>query len=64
MHTKATISECLSLSNAYQGNNKSKFVTSQLLTKDIENFQMECDSMTHTMSLVNQIRNNGYTLED
>jgi hypothetical protein len=57
------------LQNAYQGNNKVKLVKLQLLRRDIENLQMKesesvNDFFTRTMSLVNQIRTNGDTLED
>jgi len=57
------------LQNKYQGNNKVKIVKLQLLRRDIQKLQMKeyesvNDFFTHTMSLDNQIRTNGDTLED
>ncbi|KAH9291443.1 hypothetical protein KI387_043368, partial [Taxus chinensis] len=58
-----------SLQTAYQGTSKVKTAKLQMLRRDFENLQMkDSDSIdsffTHAMTIVNQIRSYGETLED
>eukprot|EP01018_Ginkgo_biloba_P027383 Gb_35303 [translate_table: standard] len=57
------------LQNAFQGSAKVKLVKLQLLRRDFETLQMKesesvNDFLTRTMSIVNQIKTNGDTIED
>ena len=57
------------LQNSYQGTRKVKLVRLQMLRRDFENFQMSNletinDFFTHALSIVNQIKSHGDSLDD
>ena len=57
------------LQNSYQGTRKVKLVRLQMLRRDFENLQMSNfetinDFFTHALSIVNQIKSHGDTLDD